>query len=302
MDDWETLFVDKEDAGKRLDLYIKQKLPDYSRTYFQKLIEEHLVLVNGKVIKKRVLVEEGDEIEIEFALTEELSIEPENLELPILYEDEVLLAINKPANCVVHPALGHPKHTVVNFLAYHLSLKEQGSNRPGIVHRLDKDTTGVLLCAKNLSCHEKLVELFSSRKIQKEYLAVCYQKPLQNEISTLISRHPKNRQKMAVSEDKGKMAETRIELLSSVPPLSTVRLFPKTGRTHQLRVHLSYLHSPILGDTLYGNTAINQKFHAKRQLLHAYSLHFIHPFTHKPLVLKAPIPEDMQKYFPNLSF
>lgn len=293
----ETLFVDKEDSGQRLDLYLKQKLP-YSRTYFQKLIEQHLVLVNGQIIKKRVLVEEGDEIEIEFALTEELSIEPEDLNLPILYEDHDLLAINKPANCVVHPACGHPRHTVVNFLAHHLSLKKQESVRPGIVHRLDKDTTGILLCAKTLQSHEKLVELFSSRKIEKQYLAVCYQKPTQNELTTFISRHPKNRQKMAVS-DKGKLAETRIELLNSMPPLFPVRLFPKTGRTHQLRVHLSYIQAPILGDSLYGNLQANDKFHAKRQLLHAYSLTFFHPFTQKVLTLQAPIPEDMQKYFPN---
>lgn len=297
MTDLDTLFVDKEDAGQRLDLYLKKKLPTYSRTYFQKLIDQHLVLVNGQVIKKRVLVEENDEIEIEFALTEELSIEPENLQLPILYEDDDLLAINKPANCVVHPALGHPRHTVVNFLAFHLSLQTQ-ELRPGIVHRLDKDTTGVLLCAKNLHCHEKLVDLFSSRNIQKEYLAVCYLKPRQNEICTFIARDPKNRQKMAVTPQ-GKIAETRLELLSFIPPLSILRLFPKTGRTHQLRLHLSYLDSPILGDSLYGNKTINQKFHATRQYLHAYSLSFIHPFTQKPLLLKAPLPEDMQKYFPN---
>lgn len=292
----ESLIVSDEETGIRLDAFLVRRFPNYSRTYFQSLIQKKLVLINTEFPKKATKLESGDEIEIEFTASPEIALKPENIPLDILYEDPYLLAVNKPAGMVVHPAVGNWSGTFVNALIYHCKhLPRSTSLRPGIVHRLDKETSGLLLAAKDEKTQRGLVEVFALRKIEKEYLAICVGNPGNKEISKRIGRHPTKRKEMAVLEESGKEAQTSIETLAFKDPLSLVRLSPKTGRTHQLRVHLKFLGCPILGDSLYGNAKINHKYHVQRQMLHAFCLRFIHPQTKEVIELKAPLPHDMIK-------
>lgn len=301
MDESDPLIASEEEAGTRLDVFLRKRFPDYSRTYFQYLIEERLVLVNGNVAKKAAPLSDGDEIEVEFAATPEISLDPEPIPLDILYEDAYLLAINKPAGMVVHPAAGNWTGTFVNALLYHCKLLPQGNTlRPGIVHRLDKETSGLLLAAKTEKTQQALVELFATRKVEKEYLAICLGNPGSRLIEAPIGRHPIKRKEMAVVEKGGKEAKTRCETLAHNPQFSFIRLFPETGRTHQLRVHLKYIGSPILGDPVYGNASINKKYGIYRQLLHAATLRLIHPITQEKLELQAPLPTDMQRFIAQL--
>lgn len=296
--DTETLIASSEQSGLRLDKFLAHYFEKKSRTYFQYLIEEGFVLVNGDPVKKRQIVEEGDEIEVCFQLTPELSLEPENIPLTILYEDDHLLAIDKPAGMVVHPAPGHYSGTFVNALLFHCkkkALPEEGI-RPGIVHRLDKDTSGVLLAAKNPECQKKLLSLFQERKISKQYLALTDGNPPNGLFSFPIKRHPTKRKEMAVVEE-GKEAVTRFQVLAFHAPYSLVLASPLTGRTHQIRVHLKHLKTPIVGDSLYGGSCL-----AKRQLLHAYRLQFSHPITSEPIEIVAPIPTDFKDFFHKFHF
>ncbi len=293
-----TFTVSKEQASTRLDKLLTLHFPDYSRTYFQFLIEQGSVLVNNTPIKKRMIPKEGDEIEVYFILTEELTLTPQNIPLDILYEDEELIAINKPVGMVVHPAPGHPCDTFVNALLFHCqSLQGTDPLRPGIVHRLDKDTSGILLAAKNLQAHGKLVELFAKREIEKHYLAICVGTPREGLIDAPIGRHPVHRKEMCVNPS-GRSAQSIVTVMSKNDSLSFVSIQLLTGRTHQIRVHLKHIGTPILGDTVYGSSSANTKFKAARQLLHAHTLKFIHPIKKIPLILEAPIP----KCFQNLGF
>lgn len=294
----ETLIVTEEDLNVRLDKLLCKHFPNHSRSYFQYLIEENAVLVNGQSIKKRSTLRLGDEIELCFLLTPQLSAEPQEIPLDIIYEDEYLIAINKPAGLVVHPAPGSPSNTFVNALLYHCqSLKDQPFDtlRPGIVHRLDKDTTGVLIAAKTYEAHQKLIEQFSARKIEKTYLAITLGKPREGILSAPIKRHPIRRQEMAVVED-GREALSHFKTLHHKDPLSLVEVDLMTGRTHQIRVHLKHLNTPILGDPVYGSSQANQKWHAERPLLHAKRLKLRHPIKDFLLEIEAPIPSDMQKF------
>jgi 23S rRNA pseudouridine1911/1915/1917 synthase len=295
-----SLTVSGSDAKIRLDKFLTSHFPNYSRSYFQYLIESGFVLVNGEKLKKRTIPLPGDEIEVCFELTPELSLEPENIPLDILFEDEHLIAVNKPPGMVVHPAPGSPNHTFVNALLYHCkTLPDSGNLRPGIVHRLDKDTSGVLLAAKTHEAHQKLVSLFCDRAIQKKYLAVCMGNPGTLEISAPIKRHPTRRQEMAVLIE-GKPAISRVKTRLSKEGLSLVEIELVTGRTHQIRVHLKHQGTPVLGDSVYGSITSNKKYEIHRQLLHAHELAFVHPCTHKPLCLSAPIPQDILNFFPDI--
>lgn len=292
----EALFVQDEESGLRLDKLLSARFPTFSRTYFQSLIEKGAVLVNGTPWKKREKPSSGDEIEVCFQLTSEIALEAENIPLEILYEDEHLLAINKPAGMVVHPAPGHPKSTFVNALLYHCkNLELAGSDplRPGIVHRLDKDTSGVLIAAKTSEAHRALVSLFSERKIQKTYLAVAVGSPPEGRLSAPMKRHFTRRQEMAV-DPSGKEAISDIKVLKKSEILSLVEIGLITGRTHQIRVHLKHLKTPVLGDAVYGSESSNEKFGISRQMLHAARTKFTHPFTGEELFLEAPLPQDMQ--------
>jgi 23S rRNA pseudouridine1911/1915/1917 synthase len=289
----------------RLDKVLASRYREiHSRTYFQNLIEGHNVLVNGSIVKKRIRLNVGDEVEICFVLTPEIDLTPEPIPLDIIYEDDHILVVNKPAGMVVHPAPGNWTGTFVNALLYHCKQLPGGSTlRPGIVHRLDKDTSGLLIAAKTPIAQSSLIESFSSREIDKEYLAICVGNPGKKEIREPIGRHPVHRQKMAVTE-KGRASLTIVETLAFNGSLSLVKLILATGRTHQIRVHMQHARTPVLGDAVYGNLQANEKYGAKRQMLHAYILKFLHPVTKKPLEFKAEPPADMKKFlerFPNWS-
>lgn len=292
----EILLITPEEAGLRLDKILANRFASIqSRTYFQRLIEEERVLVNGEPVKKRIQPKEGDEVEIEFILTPELQLTPEAIPLKIIYEDEHLLAIDKPAGMVVHPAVGNWSGTFVNALLYHCQMEAPlGDVRPGIVHRLDKDTTGLLLAAKHPLAQQKLIALFASRRIEKTYWAICAGHPPTGVIDAPIGRSPVNRKLMAVLENGGRRAVSRIRPLKFKDPLSLVEVLLETGRTHQIRVHLKHRNAPVLGDSIYGSEKMNKRFQAGRQMLHAKRLRFEHPMTGEALDLEAPVPEDMQ--------
>ncbi len=295
-DEAEFLFVSTEEEETRLDKLLAIRFPHYSRTYFQYLIDNGCVLLNGIPVKKRTIPEEGDEIEICFQATPEASLTPEHIPLEILYEDEHLLAIDKPAGMVVHPAPGHWSGTFVNALLAHCQEIAPGTDplRPGIVHRLDKETTGVLIAAKTAQAHQKLIELFSSRQMDKLYLAICQGRPANGIVNVPIGRHPVQRKEMAPLPD-GREAITEIQTAAFNDEISLVLAKPRTGRTHQIRVHLKYLGCPVLGDPLYG-----KRDSCERLLLHAYRLSFDHPITGSPLRLIAPIPPDMKFWIQKL--
>ncbi|MBT3578969.1 MAG: RluA family pseudouridine synthase [Waddliaceae bacterium] len=291
----DTIFITDTEANTRLDIILTRRYPDQSRSYFHYLIKEGLVLLNGKAVKKQLRPKCGDEVKVEFALTPEISVVAEDIPLDIIYEDEHFLAVNKAVGMVVHPAHGNWSGTFVNALLYHCKeLPDVGDSlRPGIVHRLDKDTSGVLIAAKTLECHRALVEMFSSRNVSKKYLSICVGNPGSGEIITNIARDHLDRKKMSVVEDRGKEAITRYTSLAHNEALSIVEVALMTGRTHQIRVHMQHLKSPVLGDSIYGSVSTNKKYGVKRQLLHAWKLSFDHPITHEHLDIVAPIPSDM---------
>jgi 23S rRNA pseudouridine1911/1915/1917 synthase len=297
----ELLFVTAEEDEVRIDQILAHRFPNYSRTYFQNLIAQGFVLLNGEPIKKRALPQEGDEIEICFQITPEASLEPEEIPLEIIFEDEHLLIINKEPGMVVHPAPGHPTGTFANALLAHCQGKAPGDHpiRPGIVHRLDKDTSGLLIGAKTLLAHQKLIEMFASRQIEKLYLAICVGRPSNGLIQAPIGRNPTRRKEMAVISD-GREAITEIQTAAFNEQLSLVLAKPRTGRTHQIRVHLKHIGCPILGDTVYGSHSLNKSLKPDRQLLHAYRLSFLHPITEMPMKLSAPIPADFKLWMRRL--
>ncbi len=303
------LIVTEEEAGERLDKLLAKRFQDvYSRAYFQRLIDDHLVLLNGMAVKKRVKPESGDEIEVEFAALPEAQLLPEAIPLSIIYEDENLLAINKPAGMVVHPAPGHWSGTFVHALLYHCQgqgqgleqEKEKANLRPGIVHRLDKETSGLLVAAKTLDMQQKLTALFASRQVYKEYWAICVGHPPPGEIQAPIGRHPIHRKQMAVVPS-GRPAVSMCKILRSNDKLSLVQVVITTGRTHQIRVHLKYKGTPVLGDALYGIPSFNHAYGVERQLLHARILAFDHPLSGKRLELEAPLPEDFLRVMKKIS-
>lgn len=294
----EILSAGEEDLGLRLDKVLTLKFPDCSRTYFQNLIEKGSVLINGVSVKKREQLKLGDEIEICFELTPEIDLTPENIPLDILFEDDDLLVVNKPAGMVVHPAPGHFSGTFVNALLFYcqsLDLSAGEPLRPGIVHRLDKDTSGALIAAKTSYAHKALVELFSQRKVKKSYKAICVGFPSITEINAPIKRHPTKRQEMTVIEG-GKPAITILAPLAKTQELSLLDVDLITGRTHQIRVHLKHIGCPLLGDPIYGRDTANTKWKTPRQLLHAEKISFPHPRTQKEISLTAKIPPDMQAF------
>jgi 23S rRNA pseudouridine1911/1915/1917 synthase len=298
-EEFTTIFtVSEQEAGLRLDKLLTRHFPEHSRTYFQFLIEQGCVLVNDVPLKKRETLKIEDEVEVCFLLPPEISLEPQDIPLEILFEDEHIIAVNKPAGMVVHPAPGHPKDTFVNALLSHCRNLEgkTESLRPGIVHRLDKDTSGVLLAAKTPQAHAKLVELFSLRQIRKYYLAICVGVPKEDLIDAAIKRHPTKRKEMAVNVTEGKEAKSICRPLRKNASLSLVEVQLLTGRTHQIRVHMKHIGTPILGDAVYGSSSANQRFNPLRQLLHAHRLEFIHPMTGFEIKLCAPIPKDLAHY------
>lgn len=299
-EDTDLIVITEEEAGQRLDKILAKRFSEVrSRTYFQDLIEDRCVLLNGSPVKKRVQPKAGDEVEIAFRATPELELKPEAIPLEILYEDDDILAVNKPPGMVVHPALGNWSGTFVNALLYHcqhLEMQPQmlDSLRPGIVHRLDKETSGLLLAAKTSLAQQRLIALFSSRAVFKEYLAICVGNPGDRDIDAPIGRHPVHRKLMTVVEG-GRSALSRCHTLAFDGELAVVSVILVTGRTHQIRVHLKHLGTPVLGDPLYGSAAMNKRYHLSRQMLHARRVRFTHPMTQKELELNAPFPSEMEE-------
>lgn len=289
------LIISSDEASLRLDKMLTMHFPQHSRSYFQYLIQSGNVLVNGVQLKKRIKLKMGDSVQIDFIDPPDLSAHSEDIPLDILFEDDHLIAINKPAGMVVHPAPGSPSKTFANALMFHcnnLKKEEFDPLRPGIVHRLDKETSGVLIAAKTYEAHQLLVKQFSERKIKKTYLAICSGNIEPGIISAPIGRHPVKRKEMAVAVE-GKEAITHVKILVKKGDLSLIEAQPITGRTHQIRVHLKHKGSPIVGDPVYGLKAVNQKYNAERQFLHAFRLKLQHPISEKTLEFKAPIPPDM---------
>lgn len=296
------LVVENDEKGMRLDQFLTKRFPDCSRTYFHELIARGDVQIHGKITKKRTPLQEGALITVLLSERPQIMVEPEPMDLNILFEDEVLIAINKPSGLVVHPGAGNPSHTLANGLLYHCQELKQWADplRPGIVHRLDKETSGVMIAAKTSASHAALSQLFANREIEKEYHAVCVGTPQTLLIDKPIGRDTFDRKRFCISS-KGKEALTRIEVIEHGEILSLIKAFPKTGRTHQIRVHLTSQKTPILGDSTYGNAKVNTRFKAERQLLHAKRLSFIHPFSKKTLSLEAPYPEDMEHMIKKIS-
>lgn len=299
LEDGDSFTVQLEQAGNRLD----KVLADYfknsgSRTYFQMLIEKGLVRLNGAPVKKRFKVEAGDEVDVFFAASPEIDLVPQDISLDVLFEDHDLVIVNKPAGMVVHPAPGNWNGTFVNALLYHCRYIPEfnsslSSSRPGIIHRLDKDTSGVLVAAKSLKAQQLMIEMFASRQVYKEYWTICHGNPGTCQINAPIGRHPVQRKLMCVRED-GKAALTLCETLQTTQELSLVKVILATGRTHQIRVHLKHKGCPILGDAVYGSKHVNARFpQITRQQLHAKKLRFIHPITKAEIDCEAPFPHDM---------
>ena len=287
--------VSDEETGERIDSFLSGKT-EFTRTRIQQLIKDRNITVNGKPTKSSYKIEENDEIAIEVPEVETTEIKPENIKIDIVYEDSDIAVINKQAGLVVHPAHGHYSGTLVNAILYHIKDLSgiNGEIRPGIVHRLDKDTSGLIVIAKNDKVHTALTEMFQEKKIRKTYLAILKGKLNKSEgkIVTQIGRDKNDRKKMTVIDDaaKGKNAITNYRVISQNNLFTLVKVNIETGRTHQIRVHMRYLGYPILGDSVYG-----RKDNEKRQMLHAYKLEFLHPVTGRQMEFTGEIPEDFQK-------
>ncbi len=295
------IVISNEMADIRLDKLLAERFVHHSRTYFQYLIKKNCILVNGMPIKKKERLVAGDEVDIQFEALPEVLLQAEKIFLEILYEDEEIIAINKPSGMVTHPAPGHHSGTVVHALLHHCRTLSSGSAvcRPGIVHRLDKETSGILLAAKTTQAHQKLVEMFSRRELEKTYLAVCIGSFEGNgSIVEPIKRHPIRRKEMAIDVE-GKPATSLFKVIDSDGIFSFIEVRPITGRTHQIRVHLKYKGFPVLGDSVYGFSSWNKKYGASRQMLHAHRLKFNHPITGAAMNLEAPLPEDFHKLLLN---
>ncbi len=292
-----TIRVGKNEAGQRLDLYLLSKLPkSISRSFLQKLIKEGQIKVNGRIEKASYKVKPNDEVLLPDRPTpQQIEIVPEPIKLRILYEDSDLIVVDKPAGMIVHPIPSHASGTLVNALLYHCKDLQGigGELRPGIVHRLDKETSGVIVVAKNDFAHRSLSAQFKNREVFKMYLAIIHGCPTEpeGEIQINLTRHPTVRVKMTVAKE-GRVAITFYRILREFGGLaSLVAAYPKTGRTHQIRVHMKYIGHPILGDRLYGKT---DPIPVERHLLHAAMLKFKHPRSNEEMKFIAPLPEDFK--------
>jgi 23S rRNA pseudouridine1911/1915/1917 synthase len=291
------VYVTEPHRGERLDVFLAKSFPDISRSTIQQHIEQGLVAVNGSVSKKRFLVTPGDLVVFHLLPPSIPDISPEPMSFHVLYEDEDLFVIDKPAGLVVHPAPGNPRGTFVNgLLSYCKDIECLDPIRPGIVHRLDKDTSGVLIAVKTKKMLWDLSKQFQDRSVEKEYLAVVVGSFTERmEVRKAIGRDLVHRKKMMVRDD-CKESSTDFIPLKIGKEVSFVRAIPHTGRTHQIRVHLQYLGFPVLGDAVYGRSEINEKHRALRQLLHCHRITFFHPRTQQRMTIEASIPKDILPY------
>ena len=290
----EELHLTAAHSGERIDRFLSTDLEDLSRSYIQKLLKEGAVLVNGKAVKTSYKLNAGDEILVRIPDPEPMDILPEDIPLDILYEDEDILVINKPKGMVVHPSPGHYSHTLVNAVLYHCGGRLSGINgvlRPGIVHRIDMDTTGSLLICKNDHAHQILADELKAHHITRRYHAVVHGN-LKDDAGTVnapIGRHPVDRRKMSTKAPNGRSAVTHYRVLERFGNYTYIECELETGRTHQIRVHMSSIGHPILGDAVYGPAKC--PFKLEGQTLHAKILGIVHPVTGKYMEFDAPLPE-----------
>lgn len=290
------LNAEKSDTGQRIDKYISGNTENLTRSAIQNLIEKSKITVNGKSVFKNYKLRDGDNIEIEIPEPENLDVKPENIPLDIVYEDNDLLVVNKPKGMVVHPAHGNYNGTLVNALLYHCKDSLSGINgviRPGIVHRIDKNTSGLLIVAKNDISHVKLSEQIKAHSFTREYEAIAcgYFKDKSGTVDAPIGRHHTDRKKMCVTYENSKIAVTHYEVIKQYGGYAHVRLRLETGRTHQIRVHLSYINHPVLGDDVYGKSYKG----IDGQCLHAKKIGFIHPTTGEYMEFISELPDYFQK-------
>lgn len=287
------MIIVEEKTQTRIDSYLATKL-DISRSKIQKLIKEGKVLVNDKVISANYLVKLNDQIQVNDELNYEISVEPENIPLDIVYEDDDLLVINKASGMVVHPAPGHYTNTLVNALLYRFNITSGDKMRPGIVHRLDKDTSGLMLVAKNEETHEKLSKMIGNKEVERRYLAITTGviKTDTGTIDAPIGRDPRNRLKMQVTDVNAKEAITHFKVLKRYKANTLIECILETGRTHQIRVHLAYINYPIVNDPLYGKEKNCTEF---GQMLHSKSIRFNHPRTNKELYFEVEPPKEFKE-------
>lgn len=293
----EKLFFTIEKGGERIDKYLSEQLEDMTRSHIQKLIKENMVRVNGMTVKSNFKLSASDQIEVEIPELKEPDILPENIPLDILYEDQDILVVNKPKGMVVHPAPGHYTGTLVNAIMYHCKDNLSGINgvmRPGIVHRIDMDTTGSLLICKNDRAHQALAEQLKEHSITRKYHAIVHGRLKEDEgtIDKPIGRHPIDRKKMSVHCTNGREAVTHYRVLKRFQQFTYIECQLETGRTHQIRVHMSSIGHPILGDQVYGPAKCPYKLQG--QTLHAKVLGITHPTTGKYMEFDAPLPDYFQ--------
>lgn len=304
------LTVGKSVKSSRIDKYLHKRFSNYSRVQLQKVIKDGDVKLNGECVKRSANITPGDRIELTLPQITKTEIPPEEIPLAIIYEDRSIIVINKQPGIIVHPARGNIHGTLVNALIHHTNKLSSGLGelRPGIVHRLDRNTTGVMVVAKDDDSQSKIAKQFQSRTVQKDYLAIVHGVPQlhSDRIKAPLGVHPRKREKYSIRPKVGKEAITFYETLEAFRGYSLLKLTPKTGRTHQIRVHLSYIKHPIVADDMYGGKLVYQ-WHLSdtepalespiinRPALHANSLKFKHPKTGKFVTFEAPLPEDMEK-------
>ena len=279
----------KDEIEERIDSYLAKEL-NISRSKVQKLIKQGLVIVNEKVISSNYIVKVGDFISVNDDLDYDISLEPEDIEIDVVYEDCDLLVINKASGMVVHPAPGHYSHTLVNALLYRFQISGGEKNRPGIVHRLDKDTSGLMMVDKNEKTHDKLSRMIANKEVERHYLAIV-DGVIKHDTGTIdapIGRDANNRQKMAVTDVHGKEAVTHFRVLETFSNHTLVECILETGRTHQIRVHMAYIGYPVSNDPLYGRGKSTEF----GQMLHSKSIKFKHPTTGKELFFEVDPPKE----------
>ena len=291
--------ITPEMEGERIDKCISNYLESLSRSYIQKIIKDGKAYVNDAVVKANYKVKVDDKVQFEIPDCEEPDIPPQDIPLDILYEDKDILIVNKPKDMVVHPAPGHYEGTLVNAIMFHCKDELSGINgvlRPGIVHRIDKDTTGSIIICKNDEAHRKIAQQLKEHSITRKYRAIVYGRIMEEEgtVNAPIGRHPTDRKKMAINEKNGKPAVTHYKVLVRFDKYTYIECQLETGRTHQIRVHMTSIGHPLLGDEVYGN--VKCPFKLEGQTLHAMTIGFIHPTTGEYVEYEAPLPE----YFEHL--
>lgn len=293
----EVFIAEGQDTGKRIDAYLSEMV-DLSRNALQKLIEKNEITVGGAPVSKNYKLRTGDEICVNIPEPESIDILPENIPLDILYEDRDLIVVNKPQDMVVHPAPGHYSGTLVNALMYHCGDNLSGINgvlRPGIVHRIDKDTSGVLVAAKSEEAHRGLTEQLAVHSMKRVYNAVVYNsfKEDSGTVDKMLGRSPQDRKKMAVVTRGGRNAVTHYKVMQRLGKFTLLELQLETGRTHQIRVHMAYIGHPLLGDAVYGPK--KQPYNLIGQVLHARVLGFTHPVTGQYMEFETKLPDYFEK-------